>query len=444
VIAGFRWLARAGLATALLALLLVALPRFSGVDAMAGASGLEDISNRGDLPFKLAGLRGIFPFGLLVSTMEFHLAARNRQEIQARLDAFRFHAHAVAPSGGREIYVLVIGESSRANRWSLDGYARETNPRLSREPNLVVLRDVISPWTFTTAAVPIITTRKEGTDRSRLIREKSIISLFREAGFRTYWLSSQAQPTSAVSPIGQISAEADERVWANVSTNNVFGLSRHDGVLLPVLRGVIDRNEKRQFIVLHIMGSHDSYHRRYPDSFNRFQPSMTDEAGGGLGPDDGHVRLRNSYDNSILYTDTIIADVIQALRASAAVSALFYTSDHGESLFDGACQLSGHGGHARSNYSVSALAWLSDPYMAMFPAVMPALAANAAKRLSTENTFESLADMAHIDFVGKDASRSVFSTDFRERPRYVNAGERQLDWDAARFVGNCAEPERAN
>jgi glucan phosphoethanolaminetransferase (alkaline phosphatase superfamily) len=337
---------------------------------------------------------------------------------------------------GRQVYVLIIGESSRADRLEMNGYSRGTDPLLTRERNIVVLHDIVSPWSFTVASVPVILSRKQGTDRSRLFNEKSLLSLFREAGYRTYWVYNQAQPTGA-SAIAQLSSDADEKFWLNISANDVFGKSNYDENLLGPMQKILHRPEIYQFIILHLMGSHDAYQRRYPASFNAFVPSSTDVP--QLNDKDPHNKtlVNNAYDNSVRCTDFVIDSAIRILAESSIVSGLFYTSDHGESVFDGTCQLIGHGGTARHHYPVAALVWLSDPYVTFFPDVMAALRKNAGSRMTTENTFESMADLARITYPTADRSRSIFSASFSERPRMVNAGERSFEWDKAGVSGAC-------
>jgi glucan phosphoethanolaminetransferase (alkaline phosphatase superfamily) len=264
--------------------------------------------------------------------------------------------------------------------------------------------------------------------------------LFREAGFDTYWISNQARAGGAGSPIGQISAEAAHSFWLNESANDVFGNSSHDEVVLPVLARVLARDEPKQFIVVHLMGSHDSYERRYPSRFNHFHPSLSDDPERtGSSPHDVRY-LRNAYDNSIFYTDYVIAQLLDQLQQSGALAAAFYTSDHGESLLDGSCTARGHGGSAEEQYEVSALAWLSQRYQQQFPDALAVLRAHAKAPLSTVNVFSSLADLAHIRYRGDDPSLSIFSAAFRPHPRVVNVRGRVVNFDTAPHLGACREP----
>ena len=417
-------------------------PRSSSTLIQAGLGG--NLSTEVVLPFHLSALRAVFPIGRVISAVDYYIAKRNSQLLREELQDKAFGARPPQDPGGKQVYILAIGESSRPDRWQLAGYGRATNPVLSREPDLVWLHDVVTPWTYTLAAVPVITTPKPGTDSSLFVAEKSVLSLFREAGFRTYWISNQARPRDASAPVGQIASEADETRWTN-ATDSVDDAAdaSYDEVVLTPLREILGRPEMRQLVVLHLMGSHDAYFRRYPAAFNHFRPSLTDSPDADWHSAANSDLINNAYDNSVLYTDHVLGSVISALSMQDAVSALYYMSDHGESLFDGRCSMIGHGGTARPNYQVSAFAWLSPRYMQAFPEVMPALQTNSAKRISTEDTLNSLADLAHIAFASADRTRSIFSHLFREHQRVVHVAQNLVDWDKARFIGRCEEPTAA-
>jgi len=199
-------------------MLLALHPHFSGVNTNVNA-GTElgragRIITQTELPLHLSKLRSIFPIGRLISVVELYVGERNNRVLRDRLQASSFGA-LPSPLRGRETYVLLIGEASRPDRWQLGGYGRETNPLLSGEPNLVWLSNMVTPWTYTLVSVPVMTTPKPASDSAYFLSYKSILSLFKEAGFRTYWVSNQLPKPRDSAPVGQVAAEADERYWVN-------------------------------------------------------------------------------------------------------------------------------------------------------------------------------------------------------------------------------------
>jgi len=242
------------------------------------------------------------------------------------------------------------------------------------------------------------------------------------------------QPQQAIgkydSPVSTYAFEAQHAEFLNHASWSVPG--SYDEVLLQPLRDALGDSNRDLFIVLHMMGSHQRYDYRYTAAYKHFRPTESDPAGDV--PPGEHIR--NGYDNSILYSDHVLASIIGILRDSNAVTALWYESDHGESLKTSTCNMEGHGHGTHWEYEISALSWYSDAYASEFPARVAALRSNARKRTLSADTFESLIDMAGVNFPGHDASRSLFSKQWHYRPRIVNRPA-QLDIDRARFTKTC-------
>src|SRR6185312_11148953 len=174
--------------------------------------------------------------------------------------AFRFHARRTDDVSEPETYVLVIGESARPDHFGIYGYERPTSPLLSRQPNLIVFRDVVTQAPYTSASVPLLLTRGSVEDPQRARGERSILALFGELGFDTEWLSTQQREPYAVG-INRCSGDAREQVFAD---------GQYDGALVPMLSRALASDASKRFIVIHTMGSHFPYDRRRPASFARF------------------------------------------------------------------------------------------------------------------------------------------------------------------------------
>ena len=132
----------------------------------------------------------------------------------------------------------------------------------------------------------------------------------------------------------------------------------------------------------------------------------------------------------------MISQIIAALQSAGGVSALLYSADHGEVLYDGACPMIGHGSAARLNFEVAAFAWYSKRYSDLFAVNVQALRENARKRTSTENLFATMLGMAGIVFPADDASRNQLSPLVSEKPRMVNAIG-LVDYDRSARGGSC-------
>jgi glucan phosphoethanolaminetransferase (alkaline phosphatase superfamily) len=372
-----------------------------------------------------------YPFGLLPRIAEYYSEWRQVRINASHLDAFRFHAHRSSTHAQRQVYVLVIGESSRRDHWQLFGYQRATNPELTKIPNLVSIPNMVTSWPVSLSAIPLLLTRKPITDTKMSWKEASIIRAMQEAGFDTWWISNQLPMGKFDSPVSTYALEASHTIYLNHVSMHSAG--SYDEVLLQPLRDVLQKTHGDLFIVLHMMGSHLSYDMRYPAAFKRFQPTYDDTNSSVL---PGH-RFTNSYDNTILYTDHVLAQVIGILRNSGAMTAMYYASDHGEALLTPTCSRAGHGIGTRYEFEIPALFWYSDTYAATFPERLSVLRSNADKPTLSADTFESLIDMAGVDFPGRDPSMSLFSAQWHYRPRIVNPIW-QVDFDKAVFNKKCA------
>jgi glucan phosphoethanolaminetransferase (alkaline phosphatase superfamily) len=371
-----------------------------------------------------------YPFGMIPRIVNYRREWSNLRADVDRLDAFRFHARRIAEIPQRQVYVLVIGEASRRDHWQLFGYLRPTNPELLKQANLVPLTDFDSSWPESITAIPMILTRKPVNITTFTWNEASILRAMHEAGFETWWISNQQAIGKFDSPVSTYAYEADHQEFLNHASWSAPG--SYDEDLLQPLRDALEDSHKDLFIVLHMMGSHQSYDYRYPATYRRFDPTETDPA--DRVPHEQHVY--NSYDNTILYSDHVLASIIGILGDTGTVSALWFESDHGETLPNANCSVEGHGFSSRYDYEIPALFWYSDGYASTFPERVAGLRGNAHQRATSADTFESLIGMAGLDFPGHNPSRSLFSPTWKFRTRWVN-GNRRVDFDHAKFGGGC-------
>ncbi|MGH8125567.1 MAG: sulfatase-like hydrolase/transferase [Rhodanobacteraceae bacterium] len=375
-----------------------------------------------------------FPFGVIPRVVEYRGEWSQMRAEAAKFKSFRFHARRVGPPlHRRQVYVLVIGESSRRANWQLFGYDRPTNPELSKLKNLVPLKRFITTWPESIAAIPmILTRRKPDMAWNAPWHEASILRAMAEAGYETYWISNQQAIGEFDSPVSMYAYEAGHVKWLNHASWTAPG--SYDGDLIQPLKDALHASDHDLFIVLHMMGSHVKYDYRYPKSFQHWKPTQVSPPGEGTRIE----RVRNSYDNSILYTDHVLAEVINVLKSSGAVTALWFESDHGELIPTATCDKEGHGVGTVPEYEIPALFWYSDAYVHDFPQRVANLRAHADKRTLSADTFESLIDVAGITFPTHDESWSLFSRQWHYHTRWV-AQTRHIDFDAARIKPDDCE-----
>jgi len=309
----------------------------------------------------------------------------------------------------REVYVFMIGEASRAASWQLYGYERETTPRLSETEDLVVFRNMLTQSNTTHKSVPMILSSVATDEHEELYRRKGLPALFREAGFKTWFISNQS-PQGAM--IDKLAADADTIIYMDDP--------RYDGRMVELMtRTIAEDPAPKQFYILHCYGSHFSYHQRYPRESAHFLPD--DDV--AIKRDNAEL-LRNAYDNSILYTDRVIADAVAGLRALGCRSALLYCADHGEDLLDDRRQRFLHASPTTTFYQlwVASVAWFSADYRRDFPERAAAAERNASAPATTHALFHTMADIASIESPYIDRGVSLVSDEFDyARPRcYLN------------------------
>jgi glucan phosphoethanolaminetransferase (alkaline phosphatase superfamily) len=322
---------------------------------------------------------------------------------------------AASRGGIREIYVIVIGETSRRINWSLFGYTRPTTPRLDAiKSDLTLFNRVSSNATNTILSVPLALTRAAPASRDVALSEKSIITLLRQAGFDTYWISNQERSEAWFNPIARIALEADHVSFPD-DVQRAGPVDRFDSNLLTRLNDALAgmAPDGKAVIFLHMEGSHFGYKERYPAGFSFFSGGRGDRR---LLPA-GELQLIDEYDNSVYFTDYNVRSVIDRLSRCGCRSGLIFFSDHGERLFDNGLGDTdfGHGFPtvSRQEIDIPFFIWLSSAYRREYPSLRQALETNAPATAELDNVFETITDLAGVTYDGREAGLSLFSARFR-------------------------------
>lgn len=317
---------------------------------------------------------------------------------------FTYGAVSEHDSEDGEIYVMVIGETSRARNWQLGGYERPTNPRLARRDNLTFFTKTLSESNTTHKSVPMLMSPVTACNFDSIGYVKSVITAFKEAGFKTTFISNQAPNHSYTEFFGR---EADRCCYLTDTLNR----HRYDGEMLPVVASCLnDSTAPRQLIVLHSYGSHFKYAERYPARFGSFKPDCCDN----VNPDMRDILL-NAYDNTIEYTDHWLDSLMEMLEHTGRRAALVYSADHGEDIMDDdRCRFL-HASPTPTYYQlhVAMLTWVSPAYDAAYPAKLAAMTSHRDVPVSsTSSLFNTLLDLGGIATCYRDESLSVASDNY--------------------------------
>ncbi|MBT2325861.1 phosphoethanolamine--lipid A transferase [Variovorax paradoxus] len=233
------------------------------------------------------------------------------------------------------LFVLVVGETARADHFGLNGYARNTTPELAAR-QVLSWHDVHSCGTNTLASVPcMFSPLGKAAFEARKDDYENLMDVLQAAGLAVFWLDNQAGGCKGV--CDRIPhASAFDTVDEGVRSALCEGDECLDDVMLHGLDARLaalsaERRSKGVVLVMHQMGSHGpAYYKRSSPDAKRFLPECKTNALAEC----SHTELVNGFDNSIAYTDRFLGKTIDWLKAQSKNydPALLYLSDHGESL----------------------------------------------------------------------------------------------------------------
>ena len=301
--------------------------------------------------------------------------------------------------------ILVIGESARADHFFINGYERETSPKLSATKNLISFVDVSPCYNSTDSAVSCLLSRQTKEEITFPVQETSIISIFNKLHFQTYWFSKQGYGPGSM--VVQSMIESKKWTFHNRDSRDYLSFNEeelYDSELLSLLKKTIAKKDM-EFIILHTNGSHFPFKNRYPREFAKYTPECDKKNPSDCDPG----TLVNSYDNTILYTDHFLSEAINILKDQDAI--LFYVSDHG--LFLGENDVYYHGNINTVNekaHRVPMFLWMSDSLLKneVFADKFKIAQEKTQKELSHDNLFYSILDCSNIEFTGDRKDLSVY------------------------------------
>lgn len=308
----------------------------------------------------------------------------------------------------KTVTVIVVGETARAMNFSLNGYARDTNPMLARETGLINFSNVQSCGTATAVSVPCVFSAlgRERYDGAKAHNQEDLLDVLHHAGFRVVWLDNNSGCKGVCDRVEfkDLSKPAPGAV-------NCAGDECYDERLLEGLPELIRSTERDLVVVLHQKGSHGpAYAKRYPKDFGRFGPVCDSSEFEQC----SRESIVAAYDNTILYTDSFLAHTIDLLRKTASEegvdTSMLYFSDHGESLGEHNMYL--HGAPwlfaPKEQTHVPMMLWMSDAFSTRFGIDRTCLAARRQQPLSHDNVFHSVLGMLDIDTAVRNPKLDMF------------------------------------
>ena len=311
----------------------------------------------------------------------------------------------VASNGKKNLLILVVGETARAENFSLNGYGRDTNPRLSQEA-IINFGKVTSCGTATAVSVPCMFSNlgHDNYDDAIAKQQESVLDVVARSNIQVLWRDNNSGCKGACD---RVASEQMSELHIDPYCNSE---ECFDPILLHGLDDYLSQLKSDGVIVLHQKGSHGpTYFKRYPEEFRQFMPvCATSEL-----QNCSQEEIVNAYDNTILYTDYFLSQVIAFLKQHGDQfnGAMFYVSDHGESLGEDNVYLHGlpYFIAPEQQTHVPMIAWLSPEFQQVKGMDNACLAQVKDGEYSHDNLFHTVLGLMGVATKVYDSKLDIFS-----------------------------------
>ncbi len=322
----------------------------------------------------------------------------------------------------KQTFVLIIGESCSRNHMSIYGASKPTTPRLKSRDDLYVFDNVVSAHSNTINSILSMLSQSNLVNKISFKRGIDIFDIFSSAGYKTYWLSNQPPIGIWENLVTLFAKKADYSYFLNIVSNSSMEsilTASYDSKLFSPFSKILHEDVSKKFIVLHLMGSHASYIKRYTDDFNIFKGSGKKE------------RTIAEYHNSIYYNDFIVDSLLNiinrfSIQDTNNLMSAIYLSDHGENVYDEFDRV-GHdysGNLPKANVEIPFLVWVSNKYLTLNPLKDSIIISNLHQPYVSDDLFHSILDLNGIQSSYFEEKRSIFNEEFDEtRKRILEDGK---------------------
>lgn len=317
-----------------------------------------------------------------------------------------------------ERIVVIIGESASRDHLSLYGYPLPTSPRLDTISNgLYKFDDAIASSTSTAQNMPrLISFMTDEPGGKEWYEYPSLLQIFHQLGYQTYWLSNQEYSGKWSNLSSILSADADVVKYVGSIDSEDHYLVRHDDILLPEWQKAVVSNDSLQLIFIHLMGSHFQYAHRFPDYGKHFVANDIKSKLPRKWLDEKKAGIIADYDNSILFTDSIISVVMDGVRDSKQPTLVVYFSDHGENVYDDR----DYRGRDPKYVKVPFVIYANDEYRRENPDIITDIEKARSNSFSTSELPQMLLHLSGTKYIFYDSIRDPISPHFEKRKRYVD------------------------
>lgn len=345
------------------------------------------------------------PFNIFYRAYELIISRSKYNKYKLQKENFKFNVLNKTDSFDRpDVVILIIGEKIRYSNWSINGYNKKTSPNLESIENLISFSNHHSNGNSTAGSIPFLITQATPKKQTLAYSQKTIVSLFKEAGYKTTWISSQ---------------NIFDYIENKTEPDNVFELynKKHTDLnILPVFDSII-KTENKKLIVINMIGGHGSI----PKSFNKFKPNSLLKKY-PLSFKNKSIYI-NDYDNMIFLQDYVLSKIIKSTKHENLSSIILFTADHGCNLFENE-NLFGYGSSnpTEKETHIPLFIWGSNKFIKNNPKYSN-LIKHQNLLTTNDNVFYTLADLADIKYTSYLNTQSLSDSLYKEpnsRFVYIN------------------------
>ena len=342
------------------------------------------------------GLKNYFPLNVINNNIQYF---NETYKVANEIANLTYEYEGEKPKTTNNI-ILVIGESNRRDSLSVYSDSVIKGRQLKEltklhSNNVLNYTKAISAAAFTRVAVPSLLSTAPAEKFSTLAQFPSIIRVLNSVNYSSFLFSNQSK--------GGFHNDLIKALISEIK-NKVYFENSYDGAMLPIVNKLIDNDAESQFIVMHLMGSHYDYSKRYPESFALFSS-------------DNNV---DAYKNSVAYTEFVLSELANTVLAQSAPYAILYVSDHGEYLNDLGDGLFGHGmrNASLSEVEIPFIFIMNDEFIEQNQRQLMPMKNHLDKKISHDNVSHLILGLAGAkDSKFYDKTLDLSSEYFRENKR---------------------------
>ena len=309
----------------------------------------------------------------------------------------------------RQTYIIVIGESSNKNHLQWYGYNRDTSiytQKLNFRP--YIFKNIKSPHSLTLLSLRKVLTFAHDDKIIEGIQKGSLINIFNAAGFKTFWISNHLSNGKGDNFVSILGKDSSKSIFINdyndYLTTVTKGIS-YDEKLLPHIKQAIEDKAPRKVIFIHLMGSHSPYHWRLPQTEQHFSLNSPNKL----------QEFVDFYDDTIRYTDKLLAQILSLGLNSSSDAYLLYFSDHGEDISASPDSCRCHIGDEYATppmYDIPLMLWTNKAYNKNNPDLISRLPQYLDRPFNTQHLIHAIPYLSGISLDEMEPQHNIFGPSF--------------------------------